>query len=125
MKEAGIFLIIFAVLVTILAGVVRLLGGSFGLDFGKSWFLCFVALALVAPAVVNIHIFASAQSRTPVPQRLLALIRGIGMLVVAATCTIPIFSTVKDPSVLIWGFGLGFLMNFGTLPLEHLLNRKR
>ena len=125
MREASVFLILFLLLVTTLAGVVRLLGGSFGLDFGESWHLSLVALALVAPAVLNIHIFASARSPETAPQRLLALIRGTGLLVAAAACTIPIFTTVKEPLVVMSVFGLGFLITWGTLPFELLFDRRR
>lgn len=124
MREAAIFLIIFVVLVTLLAGVVRLLGGSFGLDLVDSWFLSLVALALVAPGVLNIHIFASPHTRASATRKLLALIRGVGMLTAATACTIPVLTTIKRHSVFVWGIGLGLLMNFGTLPLEHLLDRQ-
>jgi hypothetical protein len=125
MREIGIFVIVFVLLVTVLAGVIRLLGGSFGLDFGESWYLGYVALAILAPGVLNIHGFASADSQETTAQRLLALIRGLGSLVAAAACIIPIFTTIKDSSVVALGVGIGLVMNVGTLPLEYLCDRKR
>ena len=124
MRELGIFAVIFAVLVTLLAGVVRLLGGSFGLNFGEAWFLSLFALVFVAPAIMNIHIFASPNSDESAMQRILALIRAIGMLLSASACALPIVSTIRNPPLVLSAILVGLFMNFGTLPLEYLLNRK-
>jgi hypothetical protein len=125
MREIAIFVVIFAILVTILGAVIRLLGGSFGLDFGESWHLALVALVFVVPGVTNIHAFADASGTEDAAQRILALIRGLGMMIAGLACSIPLFTNITDRAVLFWGFGIGFVMNFGTLPLEAFFDHRR
>lgn len=125
MKEAAIILIAFGVVVTFLAGAVWFCGGTFGLHFAESWYLSFIALVFVVPAVLNIHIFASPRSRESAPRRLLALVRAIGMLIVASACIFPMFSIVASRSFLLWGMAIGLLMHFGTLLCEDRLRRRK
>ena len=125
MREIAIFGAIFAILVTILGAVIRLLGGSWGLDFGESWHLALIALVFVAPRVMNIHTFADASGTDDAAQRILALIRGLGMMIAGLACSIPVFTNVTDRAVFLWGIGIGLVMNFGTLPLEALFDRRR
>ena len=125
MREIAIFVAIFAILVTILGAVIRLLGGSWDLDFGESWHLALIALVFVAPGVMNIHTFADASGTDDAAQRILALIRGLGMMIAGLACSIPVFTNVTDRAVFLWGIGIGLVMNFGTLPLEALFDRRR
>lgn len=125
MKELAIFFVIFAILVTILGVLIRILGGSFGLNFGESWYLALIALAFIAPAIMNIHIFANPNGTEDTAERILALIRGFGMLIAALACTIPVITSITDRAVFLWGVGIGLLMNFGTLPLEAFFDHRR
>jgi hypothetical protein len=56
---------------------------------------------------------------------MLALIRGIGMLVAAISCALPMFTTIANRSILLWGVAIGFLMIFGTLAFDDWLKRRR
>jgi hypothetical protein len=124
MREIAIFLVIFAFLVTILGAVIRLLGGSFGLNLGEAWYLALIALALLAPAVLNIHIFANPSGTENAAERILALIRGLGMMTAAFACAIPVLTTGTDRAAVLWGCGIGLLMTFGTLPLEAFFDHR-
>jgi anti-anti-sigma factor len=122
LTELGIFLAIFMVLLLLLVGLIRVLGGSFGLDFGDSWRLALIALVFVVPGIMNIHEFASRSRHAR--YRSLPLIAAIGEFMAALACLVPMFTTFKNPAIVIWGLGIGFVLVFGTPLFANLLDRR-
>jgi len=125
MRELAIFTVILAILVTILGGVISFFGGSFGLNFAESWYLALIALVLFAPAILNIHIFANPSGAEGITDRMLALIRGLGLSIAALACAIPVFTTISNRSVVFWSAGIGLLLNLSTLPLQFWFEHRR
>jgi hypothetical protein len=125
MREVAIFLIVFGVLVALLAGIIWLLGGQFGLRFVDAWYLALIALVFLFPGVMNVHHIASPRSPEAGPLRLLALIRGVGMLFASSSCMVPMFTKGVPRSAVLWGAAIGMLMNFGTMLFEDRFKRRK
>lgn len=125
MREVSLFFLVFLILITGLAILVHIFGGSFGLSFGDSWFLAAIALTFLVPALANIHISVSPHGTESKSGRILAFIRGFALCLAAVACATPVLTTIHDHSVILWGGGIGLLITIATVPLEFYFDRIR
>ena len=120
--ELFVFLLIASVAVLIGAGVLWLFGLPFHLEFKQSVWLAIVGLVFVLPGVANIWImFRGGDGESPI-QRVLAGIRGFGMLLIAVAGGLMfVIANAKMPAVvcLIIGAGMFFLSLPFTFWLRH------
>ena len=123
--ELGMFGVIFSAALAVCAGTLWVVGSPFQLEFRDSIAFSFVSLVFMFPAVVNLWVLFRGSDGESIGERVLAGIRGFGMLL----CAVTIFAGIATKSVPFAAgvpfLALGFLLLFGTVPIEMWIRHRQ
>lgn len=123
--EISIFLAIFGIAVLLCASVIWLAGYPLQVQFSDSIAFALILLLIVLPAIGNLWIvFRGSDAETPF-ERMLAGLRGFGMLL----CAIVLFVVIAFKSIPIHVartlFVIGGVLWWGSVPVELWLRHRR
>jgi hypothetical protein len=123
--EVAVFAAIFGMALAVGACALWLAGSPLGLGFTHAMYFAWIGLVFLFPAAANIWImFRGSGGENPV-LRLLAGIRGFGMLLCAVAVAGPLVCVGAAFRPLATVFVIGSVLWWGSLPFEDRINRRR